>query len=427
MGCSSFSAFFSDLPSIESSSSSFWTVDTIPRNHPLVQEWINTIHYAITVAGINLVDTAPWYGHGISEVVLGWAFQKIIRTTTTTTTTRNNQQESHNKIPRSALIINTKVGRYEADPSRQFDFTYDTTIQSVQRSLHRMQCEYINVLQLHDPEFAPSLDMILQQTIPAMLECQRRGYCKALGITGFPLSVQYQILEAVAADPKLGGGGGGNNKNNNNIVFDQSLTYGHYNLHDTSLFDQPIATAISTQHVHDETTSPISFAQYCQTRGIAMMAAAPLSMGLLTHSNPPAWHPAPISLRRACQQAARICQRHHVNISHLAIKFAISNPQIPCTILGMKSISEVQTAIEIAKLFDSIDWETSTARDIFWNVLQENERTAWQEIYDPQHGPLATLTKDQCTWNGIEQVRQFWNHVDPTIPPSSTIQMWQKE
>ena len=57
---------------------------------------------------MTLLDTAPWYGHGTSEVVVGWALQELLR---------------DNQIQRNDLTINTKIGRYEADLTRQFDFS----------------------------------------------------------------------------------------------------------------------------------------------------------------------------------------------------------------------------------------------------------------------------------------------------------------
>lgn len=147
-----------------------WSVDQMNRNHPRVQAWIRSIDYAVTVAGITVIDTAPWYGHGTSEVVIGWALEELL---------------VRSGVSRERLTINTKVGRYEADPVKQFDFSAAATLHSVQRSLQRLKCgEYIDVLQLHDPEFAPSLDVLMKETIPAMMDCQERGWCRALGMTG---------------------------------------------------------------------------------------------------------------------------------------------------------------------------------------------------------------------------------------------------
>lgn len=177
LGCSSFSTFFwskdDSAAANATKDESIWTVDNLQKDHPRVQEWIQTIHYSITKAGVTLLDTAPWYGHGVSEVVIGWAIHELHRS----------------GFRRETILINTKVGRYEADPAKQFDFTRVATIQSVQRSLERMNCDYIDVLQLHDPEFAPSLDVLIEETIPAMLLCQEKGWCRALGMTGTSLEI----------------------------------------------------------------------------------------------------------------------------------------------------------------------------------------------------------------------------------------------
>ena len=45
------------------------------------------------------------------------------------------------------------------------------------------------------PEFCLDLRELLDITIPAMLECRELGYCKSLGITGYPLEVQHKILQ----------------------------------------------------------------------------------------------------------------------------------------------------------------------------------------------------------------------------------------
>ena len=171
LGCSSFSTFFLDRDEFsEDCSNNELTVDRLDPNHPRVISWIDTIEYAIMIAGITVLDTAPWYGHGASEVVVGLAITKLC---------------NEGKIKREHLTINTKIGRYEADPAKQFDFTSVATMNSVERSIRRLCCgSYIDVLQLHDPEFAPELDIIFQETIPSMIECQKRGRCRALGITG---------------------------------------------------------------------------------------------------------------------------------------------------------------------------------------------------------------------------------------------------
>ena len=77
-------------------------------------------------AGVNLIDTAPWYGHGVSESILGRGLKGI---------------------PRQAYYISTKVARYGPHPLEMFDFTYERTIASVKQSLARLQLDYIDVIQ----------------------------------------------------------------------------------------------------------------------------------------------------------------------------------------------------------------------------------------------------------------------------------------
>jgi L-galactose dehydrogenase len=368
LGCSSFSAFFLS-PQEYADLGGALAPETIDPLHPKVQEWIDTIHFAIQ-SGITLLDTAPWYGHGTSEMVIGWAMERL--------------DES---IPRDSLTLNTKVGRYEADPRKQFDFSYDTTLMSVQRSLTRMKCQYINVLQLHDPEFAPTLEILLEETIPAMLECRKRGYCKALGMTGYPLEVQHQILQATI-------------ERHGTNAWDQSLVYSHYNLHDTSL--------IAHAFIHGK-----SFADYCEDKSIALMAAAPLSMGLLTHGEPPDWHPASDELKAACRKAAELCEFRGVNVSNLAIVVALSDPRIPCTLLGMKDQNQVKLATEAATRFSEVSESEANQAVILKQVLSTEEYEVWEQLSDVDSSPFATLWKNgNYKWDGVAGAKEFWKQID---------------
>jgi aryl-alcohol dehydrogenase-like predicted oxidoreductase len=375
LGCSSFSTFFwtskdqeEILLSKGSTSSLSWTGDTLEKSHPRVQEWIRTIHFAVEECGINLLDTAPWYGHGTSEVVIGWALEDLLQQSTT----------------RQDIIVNTKVGRYEADPKHQFDFSGPATLASVERSVERMKCQYIDVLQLHDPEFAPSLEQLMKETIPAMMECRSRGWCRALGMTGYPLEVQYQILQRTFQDF------GADKK-----VWDQAMTYGHFNLHDSSLLNE---TMLSYK----------SFADYCEKSNIALLAAAPLSMGLLTHKGPPEWHPASAELASACRKAASISKDHMVDISLLAILYALSNPAVPCTILGCKNVDEVKYASSIANRFKNIEQEMPQ-EDILKCVLSETELRTYEIIMDPKEGPFAKVWREGTfLWDGVQAAHYFW-------------------
>ena len=105
-------------------------------------------------AGINLIDCAPWYGHGKAEKVLGEAFKGV---------------------PRKAFYFTTKVGRYNPGITEMFDFRAERTLQSIDESLERTGLTYIDCAQVHDPEFAPNLDIVVNETLPALYKAKEAG------------------------------------------------------------------------------------------------------------------------------------------------------------------------------------------------------------------------------------------------------------
>ena len=60
-------------------------------------------------------------------------------------------------------------------------------MRSVDESLARMGVEYVDVIQVHDMEFAPSLNIILNETLPALKKVKEQGKARYIGITGYPL------------------------------------------------------------------------------------------------------------------------------------------------------------------------------------------------------------------------------------------------
>lgn len=389
LGCSSFSSFFF---SAEEDNDDL-TVDAVSMEHPAVTGWIETIRHAVLNRGINLLDTAPWYGHGVSETVVGFALDTIL----SDEGCAQAQRIRTGSLARRDLIINTKVGRYEADLLKQFDFSYETTIESVQRSLARMNCSYIDVIQLHDPEFAPGMSVLLKETIPALLECKRRGWARAIGLTGYPLDVQHEILVKAASEFP------------NATVFDQSLVYCHNNLHDMSLFRECCFPS--------ERSPTDSFAGFCEKSKVHLMAAAPLSMGLLTHSGPPGWHPAPSALKEACVKASKLCDSEGVNISSLALMYSLSHPSIGCTLLGMKNVEEVDLAADLASRFSAIDFSKESQDSVLDQVLTPKESEVLKTLLDETDGPFSQLKKEY-RWDGRNLASKFWEMVEMKISES---------
>lgn len=200
-------------------------------------------------------------------------------------------------IARERYILATKVGRYGED---EFDFSAARVTQSVEESLGRLGVDYVDLIQCHDIEFG-DLDQIIDETLPALRRVVESGKARFVGITGLPLTV----FERVAAQAPV----------------DTILSYCRYSLNDTSL-EKLLPTL--------------------QNRGVGVISASPLSMGLLTQRGAPDWHPAPDVVKQKCAQAAQFCAARGADISKLALQFALQNEAIATTLVGTASVQNLE-------------------------------------------------------------------------------------
>ena len=391
IGGSAFSNFFLSPTELDSSVSSQLTVDNVCKEHPKVQQWLSVIYYAIVDRGITLIDTAAWYGHGLSEIIIGYAMAEIFQF-----------------IDRTELTINTKIGRYDEEPSKQFDYSYDRTIAATRLSILRMKCQYIDVLQLHDPEYSPSIQLLLDETIPALIYCRDElKLCRALGITGYPLDIQHEILVRSAQLAK-------NHTTPSSMIFDMSLTYCHFNLHDSSLFSSNLYNPYKGRNDHLQKNDENSFASFCFENSIGLMAAAPYSMGLLTKKGTQHWHPASSDLKEACRQTVLLCNQYHLDVSSLALLYALSQPAIACTVVGMGSVEEVDHACDIACRFYPVGMNDGDKEPevIQRKVLTDTEYDVLSHILDRKNGPFAAVYESVLDqWDALALAAQFWENI----------------
>lgn len=137
------------------------------------QETVNEIVLKALQSGINFIDTAPWYGQGLSEQRLGIALKNI---------------------PRDKYFIATKVGRYIWDPiDLMFDFSSSKVEKSVKESLAKLQLDYIDLIQIHDVDLTESIDQIVNFTLPALKKLKDLGLVRYIGITAYNLGVLKKI------------------------------------------------------------------------------------------------------------------------------------------------------------------------------------------------------------------------------------------
>ncbi len=139
-----------------------------------LKDALQSVHTAVEM-GMNYLDTSPFYGRGISEVLLGVVMRQM---------------------PRDKVILSTKLGRYDTDI---FDFRAARVYESVDVSLYRLGVDYLDMVFCHDVEFA-NLTQIIEETLPALRKLQDQGKVRFIGVSGYPLKIFRYILERTDLD-----------------------------------------------------------------------------------------------------------------------------------------------------------------------------------------------------------------------------------
>ena len=146
--------------------------------------------------GLNLIDTSPFYGRGMSEVLLGVALKTI---------------------PRDEYLLCTKLGRYDLG---HFDFSAKRVAESVDVSLHRLGTDHLDIILCHDIEFVP-MQQIVDETLPALRKAREQGKIRFIGFSGYPQKIFRFICDQAEVDCVL--------------------NYNQYTLQNTRFADETIA------------------------------------------------------------------------------------------------------------------------------------------------------------------------------------------
>jgi len=269
-------------------------------------------------SGINYIDTAPWYGHGVSETILGKCLEGI---------------------PRKAYYLATKVCRYEKDPKEMFDFSAQKTKESINTSLKRLGVDYIDVLQVHDIEFAPSLDMVLNETLPTVEQAVKDGKAKFIGVTGYPVSTLAECIKR------------------STVKIDSILAYTRL-----SLVDQTLK----------------QYLPFFQSKNLGIINAAAHCMGLLSDIGPPEWHPATTKIMEACAEARNYCKEQNVAIGKLALYFCLQQPDVHTNLVGMNRTDLVKCNLEV--LYAGLSDKEKSAMEHIQKIFGKLTTTHWEGI-----------------------------------------------
>jgi D-threo-aldose 1-dehydrogenase len=258
-------------------------------------------------AGIRVFDTAPLYGHGLSERRIGAALR-------------------HHR--RDAFALATKVGRLlRPDPSAEgglyrdippfaavYDYSYDGVLRSIEDSLQRLGLARVDIVHIHD------VDIWTHKSQAAMdarfAEVMAGGYRallrlreeKAIGAIGVGVN-EWQACErfAEAGD------------------FDCFLLAGRYTLLEQAALD--------------------SFLPLCVRRNIAVIIGGPFNTGILATGAVAGatynYRPATETVRERVRSIESVCREHGVALASAALQFPLHHPAVASVIPGARSAGEV--------------------------------------------------------------------------------------
>jgi D-threo-aldose 1-dehydrogenase len=258
--------------------------------------------------GIRYFDTAPFYGYGRSEHMVGDELRM-----------------------RSGWVLSTKVGRLlkpdprPRDPNGQwqnpfpfkpvFDYSYDAIMRGYEDSLQRLAVSHIDIVFIHDIDvfshgseerqrqvFATAMD----ETYRALEELRSSGAIKAIGLG---------VNEAGPIADAMRHGD-----------WDVFLLAGRYTL----LEQESLHTLFPEVEKH----------------GASVVIGGPFNSGVLVGRDTWNYARAPTQVINRVKRIAQVCEAHNVPLAAAAIQFPLANKTVASVIPGPRSATELNQIVE---------------------------------------------------------------------------------
>ncbi len=261
-------------------------------------------------AGIRFIDTAPFYGLGMSEHRIG----HIMR-----------------PLPRDSWVLSTKIGRVlkAKDPAKGidagpfvdahpmeyiFDYTYDGVMRSVEDSLQRLATHRIDVLLIHDVDVwthgsedarKARFKEVMDSGYKAMRELRDSGTVKAIGagINEIPATLEFMRAGE----------------------FDCFLLAGRYTLLEQAALDDLLPE--------------------CTRRNISLIIGGPYNSGILATGAVKGakynYADAPPDIMARVGRIEAVCNRHGIPLKAAALQFPLGHPKVATIIPGARSVTEI--------------------------------------------------------------------------------------
>ena len=264
-------------------------------------------------AGIRFFDTAPHYGHGRAERIVGDFL-------------RERKPESY--------VLSTKVGRILrpaagsvrkrhsfVDPlpfDQRFDYSHDGIMRSVQDSYQRLGLNKIDIILAHDIgayTHGDGADRFTRQLVSdgarALRRLRESGEIASVGIGVNEVEICARLMDEIPIDIIL----------------------------------------LAGRHTLLDRTAEQALLPRCQERGIGLVIGGAFNSGVLaTGSRPGArWNygPAPREVLDEVARLERVCEAHGISLPEAALAFPRRNPAVQSMLLGCASKHELNNCLKM--------------------------------------------------------------------------------
>ena len=274
-------------------------------------------------SGINFIDTAPLYGHGNAERMIGSVLSKtnkeyVISTKVGRVLKKFAPEEIAGKVEGLAAFIGVDPTIFPV-----FDFSRDGILRSIQESLERLNISSIDIALIHDAD--DRIDEAIKNSYPVLDELRSQGVIKGIGVG---MNICSYATKAVKE-----------------MDLDVILIAGRY-----SLLDQ------SAQEV---------LFKECLKKQTGVMVGGVYNSGVLANPTPESTYnyvPVTPEILSKVKQIQALLLDFDISLTAAAIQFPLRHPAVTCVLTGSRSVTELNANI---KDFDQ------TIPDAAWKALED--------------------------------------------------------
>ena len=257
-------------------------------------------------AGIRYFDSAPLYGHGLSEKRVGRVLSQK---------------------PRDEFVLSTKIGRLlvpveegtrdslmrdSENLAIRYDYSSDAVVASIESSLRRLNLDRIDILLCHDidrwthGDDQPGIyETAANGALPAMHRLREQGLVRAIGLGVNESAVCVRVMQEFEPD-----------------CF---LLAGRFTL----LEQEPLDAMLPM----------------CVERNVSVIIGGPYNSGILANAERRRatydYKPAPDDLWEKAQKIRAVCDSHGIDMRAAALQYVLRHPAVASVIPGMWALREV--------------------------------------------------------------------------------------